>query len=156
MNNIQTFQPENGNPAHHRIRCRMAGGTECELQAGDYRILIWASNWTGREIVRVERDGSERVVSDKRSFGFKTPHAFELDGHRFLLEFRIGFGQVAVTLSRDGELIDAEQLDLNRIPVNPETGRTDWLRAGIQLGLPLLAGLAFGGSLGYLAAELFK
>ncbi|MCC5865685.1 MAG: hypothetical protein JJU31_11240 [Wenzhouxiangella sp.] len=156
MNNMQTFQPENDKVTNSRIRCSVAGGTECQLQAGNYRIVIWASNWTGREIVRVERDGIERVVSIKRSFGFKTPHAFELDGHRFLLEFRVGFGQVAVTLHRDGELIDAEQLDLNRIPVDPETGRIDWLRAGIQLGLPLLAGLAFGGSLGYVAAELLK
>lgn len=156
MNNIQTFEPHQGNPADGRINVSLAGGTECWLQVDDYRVSIWASNWTGREIVRVQHNGSEAVVSDKHSFAFKTPHLFELDGHCFRLNFKIGLGRAEVTLYRNGELFDAARLDRNCIPIDPATDRVDWMRASIQLGLPLIGGLAFGASLGYLASTLFQ
>ncbi len=156
MNNVQTYKSQDKGNADSRIKVSMVGGTECWLQADDCLIRIWASNWTGREIVRIQRGGMEQVVSDKRSFRFKTPHSFELDGHIFRLDVQINFRRVEVTLHRDGELIDAERMDLNCVPIDPVTGHLDWPQASIQLGVPILGGLAFGATLGYLVAELVK
>lgn len=143
----------NGNS---RMKFSFKGGTDCWFDVDDYTIHVWASNWNGREIVRVRNGGGERIVSDKRSFRFKTPHEFELNGQAFRLEFQVGFGRVEVRLYRDDVMIDSDQFDNTGIRINPETGRLDWRHAGKQLAVPLLAGLATGAVFGYLLGVVLK
>ncbi len=139
-----------------RMRNKLIQGTDAWFDVDDITIHVWASNWTGREIVSVRNGGREMVVSDKRSFRFQTPHEFDHDGHRFRLDFRVGFGKVVVELYRDGVLIDSDLIDNSGIRINPDTGRLDWDFATKKMIVPLFAGLAAGAVFGYLVTSVIQ
>ncbi len=153
QHNSQPATTPNSNGSK-RMKFHLSRGTECWFDVDDITIHIWASNWTGREIVSIRNGGSEQVVSDVRSFRFITPHEFERNGHRYRLEFRLSFGKIEVHLYRDGELIDSDLFDNTGIRINPETGRLDWGHAMRRMALPMLGGAAFGSAIGYLLAGL--
>ncbi len=151
-------RPSPAMPAHGRPRMNLSlkRGIECWFDVDDVTISVWASNWTGREIVRVQNGGDARVVSDKRSFRLMTPHEFELHGHRYRLEFRVKPGVADVRLYRDDLLIDSDLADCRGIPIDPATGRLDWRQALKSLALPVLAAGLSGAVVGYLIASVLK
>ncbi|TVQ48685.1 MAG: hypothetical protein EA371_05050 [Gammaproteobacteria bacterium] len=138
------------------MKLSLKRGVECWFDVDNVTISVWASNWTGREIVRIQNGGEIRVVSDKRSFRLNTPHEFELHGQRYRLEFRVKPGIADVRLYRNGELIDSDLADCRGIPIDPVTGRLDWRRALKTLALPILAAGLGGAAVGYLVASLLK
>ncbi|MEE4639241.1 MAG: hypothetical protein V2J42_10940 [Wenzhouxiangella sp.] len=121
-------------------------------------IRYWASNWTGREIVSIIDGDSEQVVSDKRSFRFKTPHEFNYQGRNYRLDLTMGMGKfvgfIELILYRDGERIDSDVLGSKAPQLNPETGRLDWAWAMKKVVFPLLAGGVVGAGFGYLLGSL--
>ncbi|MFP4207322.1 MAG: hypothetical protein ACLFSC_01610 [Wenzhouxiangella sp.] len=133
-------------------------GIECWFDVDGIVIRYWASAWTGREIVSVVEGNGERVVSDKRSFRFLTPHDFEIAGRRYRLEFqmRLGSGAIELRLYRDGALIDSDIYSNPAIHLDPVTGRLDLRATSKKLLLPLLAGLVCGLGFGYLVGNLLK
>ena len=138
------------------MQMNMKRGIEAWFDVDDITIHIWASSWTGREVVTIRNGGREHVVSDKYSLRLKTPHEFEHDGQGYRLEFRVGLGKAAVELYRNGVLIDSDQIERSGIRINPETGRLDWGHAMKQLVVPLLAGVACGAAFGYLVGVVLK
>ncbi|MFW5816607.1 MAG: hypothetical protein ACOCVP_07090 [Wenzhouxiangella sp.] len=145
--------PANGNT---RMQITARSGVECWFDVEGTVIRYWASAWTGREIVSVIEGETERVVSDKRSFGFQTPHDFDIAGRRYRLEFQMKLGSIELRLYRDGELIDSDLYAEDSVRLDPTTGRLDW-RVTVKNILPsLLAGLVFGLGFGYLVGWLLK
>ena len=131
-------------------------GIEAWFDIDDITIHVWASSWTGREVVTVAQGEQERVVSSKRSWRLQTPHAFEHDGKHYLVAFSTGFGRAVVELYRNGVLIDSDQVNTSGIRIDPASGKLDWKYALRNLALPLVAGLAVGIGFGYLAALVLK
>ncbi|NDY95103.1 hypothetical protein [Wenzhouxiangella limi] len=131
-------------------------GIECWFDVDGIVVRYWASAWTGREIVSVVEGETERVVSDKRSFGFHTPHDFDVAGHRYRLELQMKLGSAELRLFRDGELIDSDLYADETIRLDPATGRLDWHFALRKLFVPMLAGLVVGLGFGYLVGGLLK
>ncbi len=135
-------------------------GFERWFDVDGINIRYWGSNWTGREIVSIIDGDSEQVVSDKRSFRFKTPHEFEYQGRNYRLDLGLGlsahnlFGYIELLLYRDGELVDSDTYGSKAPQVNPETGRLDWVWAMKKIVVPLLAGGIVGAGFGYLLGSL--
>ncbi len=139
-----------------RMKMNMQRGIEAWFDVDDITIHVWASTWSGREVVTVYQGQQKRVVSDKRSWRFSTPHEFEHDGQHYRVLLLVGFGKATIELSRNRVLIDSDEINKSGIRIDPATGRLDWKYALKELGLPLLAGLAVGASFGYLAGVVFK
>ncbi|AKS41578.1 hypothetical protein WM2015_1204 [Wenzhouxiangella marina] len=119
-------------------------------------ISIWASSWTGREIVRVDDAAGERVVSDKRSFRFTTPHEFKLGDSEYRIEVNVNFGRAEFRLYKDGVLIDSDCISQQPLRFDPVTGKLDWGHLLKKAVLPILAGLVAGLAFGYLIGSLVK
>lgn len=143
----------NGNS---RMKITARSGIECWFDVDGIVVRYWASAWSGREIVSVVEGETERVVSDKRSFRFLTPHDFEIAGRRYRLEFQMKLGSLQLRLYRDGELVDSDVYAVESIRIDPATGRLDWRFAGKKLLLPMLGGLVVGLGFGYLVGWLLK
>lgn len=139
-----------------RMRLNLKSGIEAWFDVDDITIHIWASSWTGREVVTIYQGEQERVVSSKRSWSFHTPHAFVHNGQHYVLTLRIGFGEAAVELYRNGVLIDSDEINTSGIRIDPVTGKLEWKHALKHLALPLMLGLAVGIGFGYLAAVALK
>ena len=149
-------QTKAGSTASQRMKISVTRGSEAWFDVDDITIHLWASTWSGREIVTVCQGQQKRVVSDKRSWRFSTPHEFEHDGQHYRVLLLVGFGKIAVELYRNRVLIDSDEISKSGIRIDPATGRLDWKYALQELALPLLAGLAVGVSFGYLAGVVFK
>ncbi len=110
---LKTGTARTRNSAHGdtRIKVNMINGIEAWFDVDDITLHVWCSNWTGREVVTVCQGDDKRVVSDKRSWRFKTPHAFEHNGQHYLVAFSVGFGGAGVELYRNGVLIDSDQIN---------------------------------------------
>ena len=154
----QTAAARTGNPAqeHTRMKVNLRNGIQAWFDVDDITLHVWCSNWTGREVVTVYQGDDKHVVSNKRSWRFKTPHAFERNGQHYLVSFSVGFGGAGVELYRNGVLIDSDQINTTGIRIDPATGKLDWKHALKNLALPLILGLAVGISFGYLAGLTFK
>ena len=154
----QTGSPRTGKPApgDTRIKINIRNGIEAWFDVDDITIHVWGSSWTGREVVTVCQGEDKRVVSSKRSWRFKTPHAFEHGGHHYLVALGVGFGGAGVELYRDGVLIDSDEINTTGIRIDPATGKLDWKHALKSLALPMVAGLLIGIGFGYLAGLAFK
>ncbi len=139
----------NDHSENSRMKMNMKRGIEAWFDVDDITIHIWASSWTGREVVTLRVNGQDRIVSDKRSWRLNTPHEFDHDGHRYQLKFRVGFGTAAVELYRDGALIDSDKINRSGIRIDPATGRLDWGHAMKKLALPLVVGIIVGVTFGY-------
>ena len=152
-----TLQPETARPrGPSRMKLSLSTGIETWFDVDDITIRVWASAWTGKEIVRIEDSQGERIVSEKRSFRFTTPHEFSHGGHRYRVEVRVSLGIAAVRLFRDGVEIDSDMHDARGARVDPKTGKVD-RRAQVQaFALSLLAGGLAGVAFGYLIGSLFK
>lgn len=133
-------------------------GFERWFDVDGINIRYWGSSWTGREIVSIIDGDSEQVVSDKRSFRFKTPHEFEHQGRNYRLDLIMGvgvlFGYIEILLYRDGELVDSDIYGSKTLQLNPETGRLDWRWALKKVVMPMLAGVVVGAGFGYLVGSL--
>ena len=151
-----TARTRNSANGDTRIKVNMTNGIEAWFDVDDITLHVWCSNWTGREVVTVYQGDDKRVVSDKRSWRFKTPHAFEHNGQHYLVAFSVGFGGAGVELYRNGVLIDSDQINTTGIRIDPATGKLDWRHALKNLALPLILGLAVGIGFGYLAGLTFK
>lgn len=138
------------------MKINMKSGIEAWFDVDGITIHVWGSSWTGREVVTVCQGEHKRVVSSKRSWSFKTPHAFEHNGQHYLVTLRVGFGGAGVELYRNGVLVDSDEINTTGLRINPATGKLDWKHALKDLALPLLVGLAVGISFGYLAGVLLK
>ena len=144
------------NPGTSRMRFSLRHGIETWFDVDDITIRLWASSWTGKEIIRVQDQHGERVVSEKRNIRFVSPHEFSHGGHRYKVEIRLKLGVAEVRLHRDGVQIDSGLHDASKVHIDPVTGRIDrW--AQFKSILPaLLAGLASGAAFGYLVGVLLK
>ena len=142
------------------MKINMKSGIEAWFDVDDITIHVWGSSWTGREVVTVCEGEQTRVVSSKRSWSFKTPHAFEHAGQHYLVALRVGFGGAGVELYRNGVLVDSDEINTSGVLIDPMTGKLDWRHALKNLALPLVIGLAVGISLGisfgYLVGVLLK
>lgn len=141
---------------HSRMKISMQPGIEAWFDVDDITICIWASSWIGREIVTIRVDGRERVVSDRYSWRFRTPHEFSHNGHRYRVDLSVGFGKAAVELYRDDVLIDSDQINRSGIRIDPATGKLDWGHTMKRLVVPLLAGVGCGVAFGYLVGVVLK
>lgn len=138
------------------MKINMKSGIEAWFDVDDITIHVWGSTWTGREVVTVCEGEQKRVVSSKRSWSFKTPHAFEHAGQHYLVALRVGFGGAGVELYRNGVLVDSDESNTSGVLIDPTTGKLDWKHALKHLALPLMLGLAVGISFGYLVGVLLK
>lgn len=130
-------------------------GFERWFDVDGINIRYWGSNWTGREIVSVIDGDSEQVVSDKRSFQFKTPHEFDYRGSNYRLDLSMSVGVIELLLYRDGQLVDSDSYGSKpALKINPETGRLDWGWAVKKVILPLLAAGVVGAGFGYFVGSL--
>jgi hypothetical protein len=59
------------------MKISLPNGIEAWFDVDDITIHVWGSSWTGREVVTVCQGERKEVISSKRSWRFKTPHAFE-------------------------------------------------------------------------------
>lgn len=136
------------------MKISLKRGIECFFDIGDHTIRVWASAWTGREVVELD----SKIVSSRYSFKTATPHRFNHDGHDYEVVFKIHLvsSLFQVFLYRDGELLDSDQGRHASIPINPDTGNVDWRRYGWQIALYTLAGGLTGGVIGYTVASLTK
>lgn len=137
------------------MKISLKRGIECFFDVGDATIRVWASAWSGREVVELNNE----VVSDKRSLKLSTPHRFTHEGQNYEVVFQISSllsGLFEVFLYRDGTLIDSDQGRHHSIPVNRETGQVDWRRYSLHILLWTMAGGVVGGIFGFLAATLTK
>ena len=139
-----------------RMKITARSGIECWFDVDGVIVRYWASAWTGREIVSVVEGDAERVVSDKRSFRFQTPHDFEVAGRPYQLNFRMKLGSLELRLYRDGELIDSDVYSNEAIRFDPATGRLDWRYAVKKLFVPIMVGMLAGLGFGYLVGMLLK
>ena len=148
-----TVQPSNSG-AESSMKVGFSG-FECWFDVDGIIIRYWGSNWTGREMVTVIEDDAEHIVSDKRSFRFKTPHEFDYQGRSYRLDLSISSGVIELLLYRDGQLVDSDSYGSEPPPlINPETDRLDWGWAMTKIILPILAGGVFGAGVGYLIGGL--
>ncbi len=139
-----------------RMRVSLRHGITCFFDVGELTIKVWGSAWTGREIIEIEDSAGQRVVSDKRSLRFQTPHDFDHDGHQYRVTFRVNLGLVEIRLYRDGELIDSDLHDGRGVTLDPVTGLMDWPTTLKRILPALLLGLAAGAGFGFLVGSLFK
>jgi len=151
MNHNTEHNGSTNRSENNRMKISLSRGTETWFDVDDITIHVWASTWSGREIVTVCQGQQKRVVADKRSWRLTTPHEFEHDGQHYRVVLLVGFGKAAVELSRNGVLIDSDEINKSGIRIDPATGKLDWKYALKELALPLLAGLAVGAGFGYLA-----
>lgn len=154
----QTTAARTGNPAQEdtRMKANLRNGIEAWFDVDDITLHVWGSTWTGREVVTICQGEDKRVVSSKRSWRFKTPHAFEHNGQQYLVALGVGVGGAGVELYRNGVLIDSDQINTTGIRIDPTTGKLDWKHAIKKLALPMVVGLLVGIGFGYLVGLAFK
>lgn len=152
---MSTPRPDAAKQKPSTMNISLKRGIECFFDIDDATIRVWASAWTGRELVEL----NDQVVSNKRSLKLSTPHQFQHGGHDYEVVFRLSSvvsGLFEVFLYRDGELIDSDQGRHGSIPVNGETGQVDWRRYGLHILLWTLAGGLVGGAFGFIVGSLAK
>ncbi len=151
-----TIQQPARNPGTSRMKFSLRHGIETWFDVDDLTIRVWASSWSGKEIIRVQDPHGERVVSEKRNIRFVSPHEFDYDGRRYRVEIHLKLGVAEVRLYRDGVKIDSDLHDARKVHIDPVTGKIDrW--AQFKSVLPaLLAGVVTGVAFGYLVGSLFK
>lgn len=113
-------------------------GMTCYFDVDGVTIGVWASAWSGREVVCVD----DRVVSRKFSFRFVTRHPFTWNGRRYEVRFIIDSmlrGEMRCELYRDGTLLDTDEFVIG-------TGR--------QSGWKIAFWGLIGAVLGYTVANL--
>lgn len=144
------------NPGTSRMKLSLRHGIETWFDVDDITIRVWGSAWNGKEIVRIQDEHGERIVSELRSLRFVSPHEFDHGGHRYKVEIRIKLGMAEVRLYRDGVQIDSDLHDPRTVHIDPVTGKINrWSQ--LKSILPaLLAGLATGVAFGYLVGVLLK
>jgi len=136
-----------------RMEVGLRKGIRAFFDLDDITISFWGSAWTGREIVMVE----DRVVSDKRSFRFTTPHHFEHAGVDYTLVFEVVSmlrGEFRVELYRKGVLVDSDCVRHNDLGVDPETGRFSGWRLARRLAPHFVLGMLAGAAAAFLFDHL--
>jgi len=136
-----------------RMEVGLRKGIRAFFDLDDITISFWGSTWSGREIVTVE----DRVVSDKRSLRFRTPHHFEHAGVRYKLVFEIASllrGEFRLKLYREGELVDSDRFRQSDLGVDPETGRFSAWRLARKLAPYFVLGMLVGASAAFLVDYL--
>jgi len=157
----------NHNTNHHecddghgnsRMNISLSRGVTGWFDVDGLIISVWASSWTGREIVRVEDDQGVRVVSDKRSFRFATPHEFVVGRNAYRLDVQLHFGRAELRLFRNEALVDSDVFSPkgNQVCIDPETGKVDWSRTLKKSLGPILLGLTAGAAFGFGVGSLVK
>jgi hypothetical protein len=141
-----------------RMKISLSKGVTGWFDVDGLIISVWASTWTGREIVRVEDNRGERVVSDKRSFRFTTPHEFKVGNDDYRLDVHITLGRAELRLFRNEALVDSDVFDPKgkQVCIDPETGEIDWPRTLKKSIGPILLGLAAGAAFGFAVGSLAK
>lgn len=135
----------NGNPPRQVGTEILRDGMTCYFDVDGVTISVWASAWSGREIVRVD----DRVVSEKLSFRFVTRHPFTANGRRYEVKFIIVSmlrAQMRCELYRDGTLIDTDEFAVG-------TGADS---SGWQIAAWGFAGGVVGVIVGVALAAMFK
>jgi hypothetical protein len=104
---------------------------EYTLEVEGRRIGVWFSPWNGRE--RVTYDG--RVVSQRRSFRFKSRHAFAVADEQGASDYEVELGfPSGIVVRRDGLVIAQDRSLVRRLKVI----------AGVSFVLGLLSGALAG------------
>ena len=78
-------------------------GSNIVFKDNSKTIRIWGSGWTGREKIWV----NDKLVSDRRSFGFNPWHRFDFDDHLYEVIINVdgeNFGAILVSILKDGVL----------------------------------------------------
>lgn len=151
-----TIQQPARNPGTSRMKFSLRHGIETWFDVDDITIRVWGSSWTGKEIIRVQDQNGERIVSEKRNMRFVSPHEFEQGGHRYKVEIRLKLGLAEVRLYRDGVQIDSDLHDARKVHIDPVTGKVDRWAQFKSVVPALLAGVATGIAFGYLVGSLFE
>jgi len=141
---------DNGNG---RMEVGLRKGIRAFFDLDDITIAFWGSAWTGREIVTVE----DRIVSDKRSFRFTTPHHFEYAGIGYKLVFHVASilgGDFQIELYRNGVLVDSDRFRKNKAWIDPATGRYSAWRVVRSLAPFFILGMAAGAGAAWLVEHL--
>ncbi|HMA98058.1 MAG TPA: hypothetical protein VKO38_01240 [Wenzhouxiangella sp.] len=132
-----------------RMDTGLRRGIRAFFDVDDITISFWGSAWTGREVVRID----DRVVSSKRSLRFVTRHSFEHAGNRYEIVFRVVSmlrGQMEIELYRNGELIDSDSAQQNKLGIDPKTGQSSLWRLVAQLAPFFVVGMAVGAGAAFL------
>ena len=153
-NTERNTQPNLGETSRMKVSCKR--GIEAWFDVDDITIRFWGAPLSGREIVTVRNGGEEQVVSDLRSFSFRSQHHFDYGGHRYRIDFKGVPGKADIDLYRNDQLIDSDEFRGDNLPIDPETGRLDWPAALKKLAPIMVIGAAAGAVFGYFFAQVMK
>jgi hypothetical protein len=81
---------------------------------GDHCIRVEASFFTGRETVFL----NEQKVSEKRSWGLRSVHSFDVEGKATEVRFSVGSmlqGPIRIELWQNHQCLDADEWNMKRI-----------------------------------------
>jgi len=127
------------------------------FDCGEHTIKVIASFTSGKEYVYVD----DQLVSEKRSFRYKSEHTFILDGKQAVIKVSIASilrGPYLIEFWLDQQLIDSDQWDMKRITQHIKQAKADvprWKRVTSFLLVLAVCG-AFGAFVGFSLATFFK
>ena len=73
------------NTTHKAVTSSPFTGTHFFFLDEDREINLWGSKFTGKEIVCV----NEKIISEKRTYGFKSVHSFNIDDDNYEIELEV-------------------------------------------------------------------
>lgn len=127
------------------------------FDCGEHTIKVIASFTSGKEYVFVD----DQLVSEKRSFRFKSEHTFVLDGQQAIIKVSIASlfrGSYLIEFWLEQQLIDSDEWDMKRIMQHVKQAKADiprWKRVASFIIVVTVCG-AFGAFVGFSLATFLK
>ncbi len=131
--------------------------TVCYFDHGEDTITCVASLITGKEQVYI----NDQLVSEKRSFRFKSVHHFQLNGQQASITISVGNllkGPYTIEFWLDGTRVDSDEWNYQRLLAQAKSAHAN-KSLGQVMGVYFIYGMigGFVGALfGYLIALAFK
>lgn len=152
MSNEVTNQTRSQHTTYQK-RIRVIHGVETWFDLDNETVLsVWLSNWTGREIIRI----NDQIIASHRSWQLESTHSFVYAGKQYSLRVKIEkFIQIRVELWRGDQLVDFDVVSNGRVLPRGE-GAPKTNSKNILITLLMGIGLGMLGALfGYWVGSLF-
>lgn len=132
-------------PALPKKRVRVLHGVETWFDLDKQTIVsVWLSNWTGREVIRL----NDQIIASKRSLKLQSHHPFMHQGKEYAIKVTLEkFIRFRIELWHGNELVDFDLVTNGRVMSRGEGDRTHSTKT-------VIISLVMGGALG-VAGALF-